>query len=960
MKEQKLIEKKPNEKYKKINSPMKTLFKLTVKIKRNKKGSYEKRRIYPFSTIFTNNSQLNKASSVKDIKENEFSSTIFGTRKQKISEDRQIYNYNNIYINSLKDKNIYNNDYNNFFYNKNNLNENNNHDDNYIIKNPLNNYQNVLNNDYNGENETILSYNEKTKMKYLKQQKNKKTKNYSDINDSDKGNNITSLGVFNYKIYQNMNNNSKYNIKTIFNSRNKQVKNNINDSEVLFTNRSTKFNNQKSIKKKQNKDDINYNKKINQNLSSEIIEPKELYNNLENKNYIISPSQNLMLKGKKNNIQKENNNIVKTNNLLRNKIYSPKRGIARVHSQKNIINRNKKVDKNSFISDKRASNKNQSVKDLSGYTYTKKKYLPKTRNEINNTNIIDLLNENLSNINYDNYNIITKREEYDIEPDIYPEIRINLRDKNAKPKNNSVINKYNNYYDYDIKSKDYLRKKNFNKKTNNLYTINKRYLRDENLINDNDRNNNSFINNKSLIFSNENISLTNKSFSDNGLISNKDLKNNIKEDLISIKDMSYILVLEEKIKDLTEYSLKTEKMEIIRNYCFELINYFINYSMNNYIKYSIIDIIEKNNIIIYNNFTFFSFIILYYLTFDEETFGTVNILIKEILKLIYSNIILIINHSKKRINNNSEENISILFHIINNVENKYLHNKELYLDDNEYLLMDKKSHLSFEETLDFNLNFIIKNIHTIISNIKNATNVKIFTNIFKELINIKFEELTQFFIDKILKTNFINSSLKCSMILKNQINKMNTPYIENKNKKKFSLVISLDETLIHFKEDEIDNNKGVIQLRPGIVEFFDSIKPYYEIIVFSSGNKKYNDLIINSVDEINRYIDYSLWRDHCLVISNDFVKDISRIGRPINRIIIVDNIPQNYRLHKENGINIKSFYGDNPNDKILLSLSKILIQIGLNEEDAREGIKKYWNDIINKITSNIYANYYYK
>ena len=716
----------------------------------------------------------------------------------------------------------------------------------------------------------------------------------------------------------------------------------------------------KALKKKQNKDDINYNKKINQNLSSEIIEPKELYNNLENKNYIISPSQNLILKGKKNNIQKDNNNIVKSNNLLGNKIYSPKRGIARVHSQKNIINRNKKVDKNSFISDKRASNKNQSVKDLSGYTYTKKKYLPKTRNDINNPNIIDLLNENLSNINYDNYNIITKREEYDIEPDIYPEIRINLRNKNAKPKNNSVINKYNNYYDYDIKSKDYLRKKNFNKKTNNLYTINKRYLRDENLINDNDRNNNSFINNKSLIFSNENISLTNKSFSDNGLISNKDLKNNIKEDLISIKDMSYILVLEEKIKDLTEYSLKTEKMEIIRNYCFELINYFINYSMNNYIKYSIIDIIEKNNIIIYNNFTFFSFIILYYLTFDEETFGTVNILIKEILKLIYSNIILIINHSKKRINNNSEENISILFHIINNIENKYLHNKELYLDDNEYLLMDKKSHLSFEETLDFNLNFIIKNIHTIISNIKNATNVKIFTNIFKELINIKFEELTQFFIDKILKTNFINSSLKCSMILKNQINKINTPYIENKNKKKFSLVISLDETLIHFKEDEIDNNKGVIQLRPGIVEFFDSIKPYYEIIVFSSGNKKYNDLIINSVDEINRYIDYSLWRDHCLVISNDFVKDISRIGRPINRIIIVDNIPQNYRLHKENGINIKSFYGDNPNDKILLSLSKILIQIGLNEEDAREGIKKYWNDIINKITSNIYANYYYK
>ena len=231
-------------------------------------------------------------------------------------------------------------------------------------------------------------------------------------------------------------------------------------------------------------------------------------------------------------------------------------------------------------------------------------------------------------------------------------------------------------------------------------------------------------------------------------------------------------------------------------------------------------------------------------------------------------------------------------------------------------------------------------------------------------ITSTFEELNQFFRNKILKINIINSSLLSSEILKkigqNSASKINSPYITKPNKKNYSLIISLDDTLVHFKTGSIKNNKGIIQLRPGLSEFFDSIKPYYEIIIFNCGNKKYGDLIINSIDNKNSYIDYRLNRDHCIIFNNDYVKDISKIGRPINKIVIVDNIPQNYRLHKENGIYIKSFYGDNPNDKILFYLSKILIDIARNGGDAREGIKKNWNEIINKISSNIYNNYYCK
>jgi CTD small phosphatase-like protein 2 len=284
------------------------------------------------------------------------------------------------------------------------------------------------------------------------------------------------------------------------------------------------------------------------------------------------------------------------------------------------------------------------------------------------------------------------------------------------------------------------------------------------------------------------------------------------------------------------------------------------------------------------------------------------------------------------------------------------------MDDSEYLLIDENSNDFCDEKINYNINFIIRNIHTIINNMRNTKNYNLFLNIFKNIVDISTEEINYFFKNKILKINKINSPFLSSELLKNNsknnFEKVSVPYISKPSNKMYSLVISLDDTLIHFQDGSIKNNKGLAQLRPGLSEFFDAVKPYYEIIVFSCGNKKYSDLILNSVDNKNIYIDYKLNRDHCIIVKNDYVKDITKIGRDINKIIIVDSMPQNYRLNKENGIYIKSFYGDNPNDKVLYYLSKILVKIARNGGDVRDGIKKYWIEIINKISSNIFNNYY--
>ena len=84
------------------------------------------------------------------------------------------------------------------------------------------------------------------------------------------------------------------------------------------------------------------------------------------------------------------------------------------------------------------------------------------------------------------------------------------------------------------------------------------------------------------------------------------------------------------------------------------------------------------------------------------------------------------------------------------------------------------------------------------------------------------------------------------------------------------------------------------------------------------------------------------------------MKDITKLGRDIRKIIIVDDDENNFVLNKENGIKIKPFLGEeNNNDTSLFELKKILIlfeRMGL--DDVRKGIKSYEKDIKDKISMN--------
>ena len=97
---------------------------------------------------------------------------------------------------------------------------------------------------------------------------------------------------------------------------------------------------------------------------------------------------------------------------------------------------------------------------------------------------------------------------------------------------------------------------------------------------------------------------------------------------------------------------------------------------------------------------------------------------------------------------------------------------------------------------------------------------------------------------------------------------------------------------------------------------------FYEVLVFTAALQDYADWVLDQIDP-DKNIKHRLYRQHALPHGSNYIKDLSRIGRPLNRIIIVDNLAENFQLQPENGIMIKTWTGD-PQDTALFELTPIL------------------------------------
>ena len=70
---------------------------------------------------------------------------------------------------------------------------------------------------------------------------------------------------------------------------------------------------------------------------------------------------------------------------------------------------------------------------------------------------------------------------------------------------------------------------------------------------------------------------------------------------------------------------------------------------------------------------------------------------------------------------------------------------------------------------------------------------------------------------------------------------------------------------------------------------------YYELVIFTASLAKYADPLVDIIDP-EKHCAYKLFREHCTFMNNAFVKDLTKLGRNMQDVLIVDNSPVAYFL----------------------------------------------------------------
>ena len=169
-------------------------------------------------------------------------------------------------------------------------------------------------------------------------------------------------------------------------------------------------------------------------------------------------------------------------------------------------------------------------------------------------------------------------------------------------------------------------------------------------------------------------------------------------------------------------------------------------------------------------------------------------------------------------------------------------------------------------------------------------------------------------------------------------NKVKPPFLPplDTNKYTYTLVLDLDETLVHYIEEE---TRAYVQVRPYADYFLNEMSKYFELVIFTAAAEDYADIVLNELDK-NKVINYKLYRKHTEQINGTFIKDLSKLGRDLSKILIIDNNKDNFSLQPDNGLHICSFIGDQ-NDDELYSLSSDLMKIiEANKKDIRPIVKE--------------------
>ncbi|CAD2096554.1 mitochondrial import inner membrane translocase subunit TIM50, putative [Plasmodium vinckei] len=125
--------------------------------------------------------------------------------------------------------------------------------------------------------------------------------------------------------------------------------------------------------------------------------------------------------------------------------------------------------------------------------------------------------------------------------------------------------------------------------------------------------------------------------------------------------------------------------------------------------------------------------------------------------------------------------------------------------------------------------------------------------------------------------------------------------------------------------------------RPYSDLFFKELSSFYEIVIWSDDNFPVAQEVISKwgIPAIG-----CLHRDQCSRKKKYYIKDLNRLGRNLDRVVIIDHDIHAFMLQPENGILIKEFHGD-VEDNEMLCLIDLLKSFAISSYDIGQFLRKY-------------------
>lgn len=177
---------------------------------------------------------------------------------------------------------------------------------------------------------------------------------------------------------------------------------------------------------------------------------------------------------------------------------------------------------------------------------------------------------------------------------------------------------------------------------------------------------------------------------------------------------------------------------------------------------------------------------------------------------------------------------------------------------------------------------------------------------------------------------------------------------QTRRRQPFTLVLDLDETLVHSTLEHCDDadftfpvrfnlkeHTVYVRRRPYLQLFMEKVAQMFEIIVFTASQSIYAEQLLNKLDPKQKLIRHRVYRESCMFVDGNYMKDLTVLGRDLAKVAIIDNSPQAFRFQIDNGIPIESWFDDR-SDCALVSLLPFLETL-VGVDDVRPIIAKKFN-----------------